>query len=145
MSVSAVVLIGLAALLCGAALAVLVASHLSSRQKALLYDAQERVGELEKSLSESQSACQVLQTRNEMLLSSREDDRKRYEEALNAQKGQVDAVLALEDHYRQMDNQTLQAETDRFKALLASGKTLGAIPFENSSSMFPDCSWNVPG
>ena len=53
---------------------------------------------------------------------------------------QVDAVLALEDHYRQMDNQTLQAETDRFKALLASGKTLGAIPFENSGSMFPDCS-----
>ena len=40
---------------------------------------------------------------------------------------QVDAVLALEDHYRQMDNQTLQAETDRFKALLASGKTLEDI------------------
>lgn len=94
MSVSAVVLIGLAALLCGAALAVLVASHLSSRQKALLYDAQERVGELEKSLSESQSACQVLQTRNEMLLSSREDDSKRYEAALNAQKSQFDTVLA---------------------------------------------------
>lgn len=94
MSVSSVVLIGLAALLCGAALAVLVASHLSSRQKALLYEAQERVGELEKSLSESQSACQVLQTRNEMLLSSREDDRKRYEEALNAQKSQFDTVLA---------------------------------------------------
>lgn len=94
MSVSAVVLIGLAALLCGAALAVLVASHLSSRQKALLYEAQERVGELEKSLSESQSACQVLQTRNEMLLSSREDDSKRYEAALNAQKSQFDTVLA---------------------------------------------------
>lgn len=94
MSVSAVVLIGLAALLCGAALAVLVASHLSSRQKALLYEAQERVDELEKSLSESQSACQVLQTKNDMLLSSREDDRKRYEEALNAQKSQFDTVLA---------------------------------------------------
>ena len=67
---------------------------MSSRQKALLYDAQERVGELEKSLSESQSTCQVLQTRNEMLLSSREDDTKRYEEALNAQKSQFDAVLA---------------------------------------------------
>lgn len=94
MSVSAVVLIGLAALLCGAALAVLVASHLSSRQKALLYDAQERVGELEKLLSDSQSACQVLQTKNDMLLSSREDDSKRYEAALNAQKSQFDTVLA---------------------------------------------------
>lgn len=94
MSVSAIVLLCLAALLCGAALAVLVASHLSSRQKALLYDAQERVGELEKSLSESQSACQVLQTRNDMLLSSREDDSKRYEAALNAQKSQFDTVLA---------------------------------------------------
>ena len=51
MSVSAIVLICLAALLCGAALAVLVASHLSSRQKALLYEAQERVDELEKLLS----------------------------------------------------------------------------------------------
>ena len=40
---------------------------------------------------------------------------------------QVDAVLALEDHYRQMDNQTLQGETDRFRALLASGKTLEDI------------------
>ena len=94
MSVSAIVLLCLAALLCGAALAVLVASHLSSRQKALLYDAQERVGELEKSLSESQSACQVLQTKNDMLLSSREDDSKRYEAALNAQKSQFDTVLA---------------------------------------------------
>ena len=94
MSVSAIVLICLAALLCGAALAVLVASHLSSRQKALLYDAQERVGELEKSLSESQSACQVLLTKNDMLLSSREDDSKRYEAALNAQKSQFDTVLA---------------------------------------------------
>lgn len=94
MSVSAIVLIYLAALLCGAAVAVLVASHLSSRQKALLYEAQERVGELEKSLSESQSACQVLQTKNEMLLSSREDDSKRYEAALNAQKSQFDTVLA---------------------------------------------------
>ena len=94
MSVSAVVLIGLAALLCGAALAVLVASHLSSRQKALLYDAQERVDELEKLLSDSQSACQVLQTKNDMLLSSREDDSKRYEAALNAQKSQFDTVLA---------------------------------------------------
>ena len=94
MSVSAVVLIALAALLCGAALAVLVASHLSSRQKALLYEAQERVDELEKLLSDSQSACQVLQTKNDMLLSSREDDRKRYEEALNAQKSQFDTVLA---------------------------------------------------
>ena len=94
MSVSAVVLIGLAALLCGAALAVLVASHLSSRQKALLYDAQERVSELEKLLSDSQSACQVLQTKNDMLLSSREDDSKRYEAALNAQKSQFDTVLA---------------------------------------------------
>lgn len=94
MSVSAVVLICLAALLCGAAVAVLVASHLSSRQKALLYEAQERVDELEKSLSESQSACQVLQTKNDMLLSSREDDSKRYEAALNAQKSQFDTVLA---------------------------------------------------
>lgn len=94
MSVSAVVLICLAALLCGAAVAVLVASHLSSRQKALLYEAQERVDELEKLLSESQSACQVLQTKNEMLLSSREDDGKRYEAALNAQKSQFDTVLA---------------------------------------------------
>ena len=94
MSVSAIVLICLAALLCGAALAVLVASHLSSRQKALLYEAQERVDELEKLLSESQSVCQVLQTKNEMLLSSREDDSKRYEAALNAQKSQFDTVLA---------------------------------------------------
>lgn len=94
MSVSAVVLICLAALLCGAALAVLVASHLSSRQKALLYEAQERVDELEKLLYESQSACQVLQTKNDMLLSSREDDSKRYEAALNAQKSQFDTVLA---------------------------------------------------
>ena len=94
MSVSAVVLICLAALLCGAALAVLVASHLSSRQKALLYEAQERVDELEKLLSDSQSACQVLQTKNDMLLSSREDDSKRYEAALNAQKSQFDTVLA---------------------------------------------------
>ena len=91
---SAVVLIALAALLCGAALAVLVASHLSSRQKALLYEAQERVDELEKLLSDSQSACQVLQTKNDMLLSSREDDSKRYEAALNAQKSQFDTVLA---------------------------------------------------
>lgn len=37
---------------------------------------------------------------------------------------QVDAVLALEDHYRQMDNKTLQGETARFKELLANGKTL---------------------
>ena len=94
MSVSAVVLICLAALLCGAAVAVLVASHLSSRQKALLYEAQERVDELEKLLSDSQSACQVLQTKNDMLLSSREDDSKRYEAALNAQKSQFDTVLA---------------------------------------------------
>lgn len=94
MSVSAVVLICLAALLCGAALAVLVASHLSSRQKALLYEAQKRVDELEKLLSDSQSACQVLQTKNDMLLSSREDDSKRYEAALNAQKSQFDTVLA---------------------------------------------------
>ena len=94
MSVSAVVLICLAALLCGAALAVLVASHLSSRQKALLYEAQKRVDELEKMLSDSQSACQVLQTKNDMLLSSREDDSKRYEAALNAQKSQFDTVLA---------------------------------------------------
>ena len=94
MSVSAIVLICLAALLCGAALAVLVASHLSSRQKALLYEAQERVDELEKLLSDSQSACQVLQTKNDMLLSSREDDSKRYEAALNAQKSQFDTVLA---------------------------------------------------
>ena len=94
MSVSAIVLLCLAALLCGAALAVLVASHLSSRQKALLYEAQERVDELEKLLSDSQSACQVLQTKNDMLLSSREDDSKRYEAALNAQKSQFDTVLA---------------------------------------------------
>ena len=94
MSVSAIVLICLAALLCGAALAVLVASHLSSRQKALLYEAQERVDKLEKLLSDSQSACQVLQTKNDMLLSSREDDSKRYEAALNAQKSQFDTVLA---------------------------------------------------
>ena len=94
MSVSAIVLICLAALLCGAALAVLVVSHLSSRQKALLYEAQERVDELEKLLSDSQSACQVLQTKNDMLLSSREDDSKRYETALNAQKSQFDTVLA---------------------------------------------------
>ena len=94
MSVPAIVLICLAALLCGAALAVLVASHLSSRQKALLYEAQERVDELEKLLSDSQSACQVLQTKNDMLLSSREDDSKRYEAALNAQKSQFDTVLA---------------------------------------------------
>ena len=94
MSVYAIVLLCLAALLCGAALAVLVASHLSSRQKALLYEAQERVDELEKLLSDSQSACQVLQTKNDMLLSSREDDRKRYEEAFNAQKSQFDTVLA---------------------------------------------------
>ena len=40
---------------------------------------------------------------------------------------QVDAVLALEDHYRQMDNKTLQGETARFKALLANGKTLDDI------------------
>ena len=40
---------------------------------------------------------------------------------------QVDAVLSLEEHYRQMDNKTLQGETDRFKALLASGKTLEDI------------------
>ena len=40
---------------------------------------------------------------------------------------QVDAVLALEDHYRQMDNKTLQGETARFKELLANGKTLGDI------------------
>ena len=94
MSVSAIVLICLAALLCGATVAVLVASHLSSRQKALLYEAQERVDELEKLLSDSQSACQVLQTKNDMLLSSREDDSKRYEAALNAQKSQFDTVLA---------------------------------------------------
>ena len=94
MSVSAIALICLPALLCGAALAVLVASHLSSRQKALLYEAQERVDELEKLLSDSQSACQVLQTKNDMLLSSREDDSKRYEAALNAQKSQFDTVLA---------------------------------------------------
>ena len=94
MSVSAIVLICLAALLCGAALAVLVASHLSSRQKALLYEAQERVDELEKLLSDSQSACQVLQTKNDMLLSSREDDSKRYEAALNSHKIQFDTVLA---------------------------------------------------
>ena len=94
MSVSAIDLICLAALLCGAALAVLVASHLSSRQKALLYEAQERVDELEKLLSDSQSACQVLQTKNDMLLSSREEDSKRYEAALNAQKSQFDTVLA---------------------------------------------------
>ena len=40
---------------------------------------------------------------------------------------QVDAVLALEDHYRQMDNKTLQGETARFKELLANGKTLDDI------------------
>ena len=40
---------------------------------------------------------------------------------------QVDAVLALEDHYRQMDNKTLQGETARFKDLLANGKTLDDI------------------
>ena len=39
----------------------------------------------------------------------------------------VDAVLALEDHYRQMDNKTLQGETARFKELLANGKTLDDI------------------
>ena len=40
---------------------------------------------------------------------------------------QVDAVLALEDHYRQMDNKTLQGETARFKELLANGKNLDDI------------------
>ena len=40
---------------------------------------------------------------------------------------QVDAVLALEDHYRQMDHKTLQGETARFKELLANGKTLDDI------------------
>ena len=40
---------------------------------------------------------------------------------------QVDAVLALEDHYRQMDNKTLQGETARFKEILANGKTLDDI------------------
>ena len=40
---------------------------------------------------------------------------------------QVDAVLALEDHYHQMDNKTLQGETARFKELLANGKTLDDI------------------
>ena len=40
---------------------------------------------------------------------------------------QVDAVLALEGHYRQMDNKTLQGETARFKELLANGKTLDDI------------------
>ena len=40
---------------------------------------------------------------------------------------QVDAVLALEDHYRQMDNKALQGETARFKELLANGKTLDDI------------------
>ena len=60
----------------------------------MLYEAQERVDELEKLLSDSQSACQVLQTKNDMLLSSREDDSKRYEAALNAQKSQFDTVLA---------------------------------------------------
>ena len=40
---------------------------------------------------------------------------------------QVDAVLALEDHYRQMDNKTLQGETARFKELLANGKSLDDI------------------
>ena len=40
---------------------------------------------------------------------------------------QVDAVLALEDHYRRMDNKTLQGETARFKELLANGKTLDDI------------------
>ena len=40
---------------------------------------------------------------------------------------QVDAVLALEDHYSQMDNKTLQGETARFKELLANGKTLDDI------------------
>ena len=40
---------------------------------------------------------------------------------------QVDAVLALEDHYRQMDNKILQGETARFKELLANGKTLDDI------------------
>ena len=39
----------------------------------------------------------------------------------------VDAVLALEDHYRQMDNKTLQGETARFKELLANGKNLDDI------------------
>ena len=34
---------------------------------------------------------------------------------------QVDAVLALEDHYRQMDNKTLQGETARADALPALG------------------------
>ena len=40
---------------------------------------------------------------------------------------QVDAVLALEDHYRRMDNKTLQGETARFKEQLAAGKTLDDI------------------
>lgn len=40
---------------------------------------------------------------------------------------QVEAVLGLEEHYRAMDNRTLQGETARLKGLLAQGKTLDDI------------------
>ena len=40
---------------------------------------------------------------------------------------QVDQVLKLEEHYRAMPNEQLQAETGRFRALLAEGKTLDDI------------------
>ena len=40
---------------------------------------------------------------------------------------QVEAVLGLEEHYRAMDNRTLQGETARLKGLLAQGKTLEDI------------------
>ena len=40
---------------------------------------------------------------------------------------QVEAVLGLEEHYRAMDNHTLQGETARLKGLLAQGKTLEDI------------------
>ncbi|MGN0191170.1 MAG: DNA recombination protein RmuC [Candidatus Cryptobacteroides sp.] len=93
MDVSAVILFCIASLLFGVAVSVLVAFRLYSRQKALLDESRDLSRELEKSLSESQSECQVLKTRNEMLLASRDDDRKRYEEALNAQQAKFDETV----------------------------------------------------
>lgn len=37
---------------------------------------------------------------------------------------QVDAVLSLEEHYRQMDNKTLQGGTDRFRHCLLPARPL---------------------
>ena len=37
--------------------------------------------------------------------------------------GQVDRILALEETYRQLTDEQLQAKTDEFKARLAQGET----------------------